>query len=111
MRAFRTDPPTDFRSYPLKILLDADIGKVHTQRIRDRLPLSMRLTDPCERRSSVSKCTPEWDEKLSFLATGCPTFTFTFTFTSFTFTFTRVAQDVSHDVSLYVCKMYIHAIM
>ena len=30
MRAFRTDPPTDFRSYPLKILLDADIGKVHT---------------------------------------------------------------------------------
>ena len=35
MRAFRTDPPTDFRSYPLKILLDADIGKVHTQRIRD----------------------------------------------------------------------------
>ena len=36
MRAFRTDPPTDFRSYPLKILLDADIGKLHTQRIRDR---------------------------------------------------------------------------
>ena len=38
MRPFRTDPPklTDFRSYPLKILLDADIGKVHTQRIRDR---------------------------------------------------------------------------
>mgnify|MGYP006231870353 CR=1 FL=1 len=30
------------------------------------------LTDSCERRSSVSKCTPEWDEKLSFLATGCP---------------------------------------
>ena len=62
-------------SYPLKILLDADIGKVHTQRIRDRqddsdrLPLSMHLTDSCERRSSVSKCTPEWDEKLSFLAT------------------------------------------
>ena len=25
-----------FSSYPLKILLDADIGKVHTQRIRDR---------------------------------------------------------------------------
>ena len=77
MRAFRTDPPTDFRSYPLKILLDADIGKVHTQRIRDRqddsdrLPLSMYLTDSCERRNSVSKCTPEWDEKLSFLATGC----------------------------------------
>ena len=23
-------------SYPLKILLDADIGKLHTQRIRDR---------------------------------------------------------------------------
>jgi hypothetical protein len=75
MRPFRTDPPTDFRSYPLKILLDADIGKVHTQRIRDRqddsdrLPLSMHLTDSCERRSSVSKCTPEWDEKLSFLAT------------------------------------------
>ena len=36
MRPFRTDPPTDFRSYPLKILLDADIGKLHTQRIRDR---------------------------------------------------------------------------
>ena len=46
-----------------------------TQRIRDRqddsdrLPLSMHLTDSCERRNSVSKCTPEWDEKLSFLAT------------------------------------------
>ena len=78
MRPFRTDPPTDFRSYPLKILLDADIGKLHTQRIRDRqddsdrLPLSMDLTDSCERRSSVSKCTPEWDEKLSFLATVRP---------------------------------------
>ena len=65
-----------FSSYPLKILLDADIGKVHTQRIRDRqddsdrLPLSMHLTDSCERRNSVSKCTPEWDEKVSFLATG-----------------------------------------
>ena len=47
MRPFRTDPPTDFRSYPLKILLDADIGKLHTQRIRDR---------------------QEWDEKVSFLA-------------------------------------------
>ena len=64
-------------SYPLKILLDADIGKPHTQRIRDRadnsdrLPLSMKFTDSCERRNSVSKCTPEWDEKLSFLATGC----------------------------------------
>ena len=74
MRAFRTDPPTDFRSYPLKILLDADIGKLHTQRIRDRqddsdrLPLSMGNSESCERRSSVSKCTPEWDEKVSFLA-------------------------------------------
>ena len=63
--------------YPLKILLDADIGKVHTQQIRDRqddsdrLPLSMNLTDSCERRNSVSKCAPEWDEKVSFLATGC----------------------------------------
>ena len=62
MRVFRTDPPTDFRSYPLKILLDADIGKVWTQRIRDRaddsdrLPLSSYLIDSCERRSSVSKC-------------------------------------------------------
>ena len=74
MRPFRTDPPTDFRSYPLKILLDADIGKVHTQRIRDRqddsdrLQLSSYLTDSCERSNSVSKCTPEWDEKVSFLA-------------------------------------------
>ena len=31
----------------------------------------MHLTDSCERRNSVSKCTPEWDEKVSFLATGC----------------------------------------
>ena len=63
-------------SYPLKFVLDADIGMAHTQRIRgrqddfDRLPLSMNLTDSCEQRSSVSKCTPEWDEKVSFLATG-----------------------------------------
>ena len=49
--------------YPLKVLLDADIGKLHTQRIGDR-----QLTDSCERRNSVSKCTPEWDEKVSFLA-------------------------------------------
>ena len=48
MRAFRTDPPTDFRSYPLKILLDADIGKVHTQ-------LSESLTPSgCSRYSSSS---------------------------------------------------------
>ena len=76
MRAFRTDPPTDFRSYPLKILLDADIGKLHTQRIRDdsdRLPLSMQLTDSCELWAAQQrvKMPPEWDEKLSFLAAGC----------------------------------------
>ena len=64
-------------SYPLKFLLDADIAIVHAQRIRDRqddsdrLPLSMDNSESCERRSSVSKCTPEWDERLSFLATGC----------------------------------------
>ena len=77
MRAFRTDPPTDFRSYPLKILLDADIGKVWTQRIRDRqddsdrLPLSSYLTDSCELWAAQQrvKMPPEWDEKLTFLAT------------------------------------------
>ena len=76
-RLLMIPPPLNFRAATEKFLLDADIGKPHTQRIRDRadnsdrLPLSMRLTDSCERRNSVSKCTPEWDEKLSFLATGC----------------------------------------
>ena len=69
-RLLMIPPPLNFRAATEKILLDADIGKPHTQRIRDRLPLSMRLTDSCERRNSVSKCTPEWDEKLSFLAAG-----------------------------------------
>ena len=74
-RLLMIPPPLNFRAATEKNLLDADIGKVHTQRIRDRqdnsdrLPLSMHLTDSCERRSSVSKCTPEWDEKVSFLAT------------------------------------------
>ena len=73
-RLLMIPPPLNFRAATENFLLDADIGKVHTQRIRDRqddsdrLPLSMHLTDSCERRSSVSKCTPEWDEKLSFLA-------------------------------------------
>ena len=77
-RLLMIPPPLNFRAATEKFLLDADIAIVHTQRIRDRqddsdrLPLSMNLTDSCERRSSVSKCTPEWDEKLSFLATGCP---------------------------------------
>ena len=63
-------------SYPLKFLLDADIAIVHAQRIRDRqddsdrLPLSMDNSESCERRRSVSKCIPEWDEKVPFLATA-----------------------------------------
>ena len=80
MRAFRTDPdpPTRVPIFQLSVenfigLLDADIAIVHTQRIRDRhdsdqLPLSMHNSESCEHRSSVSKCSPEWDEKLSFLA-------------------------------------------
>ena len=76
-RLLMIPPPLNFRAATEIFLLDADIAIVHTQRIRDRaddsdrLPLSMHNSESCERRSSVSKCTPEWDEKVSFLATGC----------------------------------------